>query len=713
MLVAGYLGAIAARTAVAGEPVIIGTQTFVDSTSGKTTDYSFSATVPADCTLVVLLYGIGPVSQAATGLTNVRLGSSTMAEHPDLAPNAWAAFRPGVGGYYLLNPPTGSQTLLATPEAATHAVSIQLIYLKGFAADPIGAGDNFDGNTNVTACSSSLTTEGDNSYILDMIAVRNNPFGLALSNGFTGLIPPGNSDGTTFDDHTYIVGYKHVGSAQAYTYGGTWNSPSTRAGCGAIEIKVGGSEPPPPPPSSLPEDEPLPAADVTVTNITPATFADAYNAASLATNTCTHLVLNNGNYGSVTLNANKAGATAYGQGKPIVIRAANLHGATFTSITISGNGHVVSGVLVDRNALESSGIPVLISGSNIRFTRSIAREGQGAVSIGIGSNPNPVHDVLVDHCELSHYNWRCVNLGGDKAAIRRPILARCWFHTGVDNGFGPDGSLFSTIAFGSENLYREQPVAGIVRFCYFGPGLQDGDHVHTKTSDCIFAFNRADTTPDGSNKNFGNRFGLRCRYIANYLPNQRIPANDSLCWYFGNLCTQIQCWAGRAAYYDDTKNNSDIVGGFHANNRTRIAGNQTTVRIGVNNPAWLTNTFQPGLPDPMQAGEVKPARSHDGVNYPADDPDDPDVGIRVYDNSPTEIDFSNDTDGFRWYTNVQNNSGQLAPSSWADDLPSWITDIVDPTKRSNSPWSIAEGLTRGDAQNPNTGPFRDGPGGLL
>jgi hypothetical protein len=59
------LGVIAApRAANAREPAIIGTQIFVDSTPAKTSAYSFSATVPTDCTLMVMLYGIGPVSQA-------------------------------------------------------------------------------------------------------------------------------------------------------------------------------------------------------------------------------------------------------------------------------------------------------------------------------------------------------------------------------------------------------------------------------------------------------------------------------------------------------------------------------------------------------------------------------------------------------------------------------------------------------------------------
>ena len=77
--------------------------------------------------------------------------------------------------------------------------------------------------------------------------------------------------------------------------------------------------------STLEEDEPLPAADVTKpTN--PTDFDADYKAASLSSGVCTHLVLDNGDYGNKTLRRNKAGATAYGQGKPIVIRTANANG---------------------------------------------------------------------------------------------------------------------------------------------------------------------------------------------------------------------------------------------------------------------------------------------------------------------------------------------------------------------------------------------------
>ena len=72
--------------------------------------------------------------------------------------------------------------------------------------------------------------------------------------------------------------------------------------------------------SDLPEDAPLPAATATL-NATTANFDSVYASAAAGN----HLVLANGSYGSKTLNR------TFPSGNRLVIRAANLHGATFTS----------------------------------------------------------------------------------------------------------------------------------------------------------------------------------------------------------------------------------------------------------------------------------------------------------------------------------------------------------------------------------------------
>jgi hypothetical protein len=684
---------------VSAQPTIIGTQTFVDSTSAKTTDYAFNATVPPDCTLVVMLYGIGPVSQAATGLTNVRLGSSTMTEHPELAPNSWAISRPGVGGYYLIGPPTGLQTLLATPEAATHAVSIHLIYLTGFAADPIGAGDNFDDNTNVTARSTSIPTEADDSYILAMIAVRNSASGLALSDSFTQLIAPGASGGTTFDDHTYIVGYKQATMEQAYTYGATWTSPSTRAGCGAIELKLPVSSPPPPSPSSLPEDEPLPP-DSAILNANPSNFASVYNSAAAGN----HIVLANGSYGPTTL------GRSFPTGQRLVIRAQNRFGATFGTLLISGSGQIVSGVDVTATQIAAVGI----RGSNVRFTRGRVTGGGFSFAFGPG-----ITDALVDHCE-SRKSQRRMFINDDPKDQKRITVARCWCHDLDQGPFTPSFGSSNLFNWQDENIYRERDPRIIVRFCYVGPGNVPGidfsDFIHHKGTGAIYAFSRFD---GGVPCHF--RFGMRNRMVGCYIPGASTNVWDDGHWLFGNVLGHLRLPAGISAYYDTEKSLiTGNQGGFPAPTRFRMSGCQvdrTTLGIDLSNNNFCERT-DGALPDAQPAGYAKPARSWMGVNYAAIPVGD---GISIRSHLGLVETDTGMTCLNPQAVNVSFLPTSAAPASWLSELLAeypWIGSICpNPTSLTGGPggsrpWSIAQGLTRGDAATPNTGPFRDSPGGL-
>jgi NPCBM-associated, NEW3 domain of alpha-galactosidase len=451
----------------------------------------------------------------------------------------------------------------------------------------------------------------------------------------------------------------------------------------------------------MPEDEPLPGANNTISVSSQSQLLSAVLSASPGD----HIVLQNGSYGNVKLTRD------FPENNRLVIRARNLLGATFGSITFEGDGYIVSGI---------KGKSVRVVANDIRVTRCQLQGAPSSVNVNIGpydSKGPTVEDTLVDHCDISNYTWRSVNLAQDrKNSVRRPILARNWFHHGLDREQTIGGvtvGLFSTIAFGSENAYREDPVSGIVRFNYFGPVMEDGDHVHNKTSGNIYAFNRVDTTGAPGHRLFGNRFGLNNHFIGNYMPNQRSHGYDSGGRHYGNLLESVNVWGGKSAAYDDQKNNWEAVGGFHAGNRIRIAGNQGGVRIGVHDDWFCTvKNSALGLPDPQPAGGVKPARTVRGVSYPADNPNDPDVGIQIYDNSGA-ITYSEDS-CIRWYTNVKDRSSQKAPASWKNELPAWILAITpNPTDRATQPWKIGEAMTRGDAANPTTGPFRDSSGGLL
>lgn len=459
--------------------------------------------------------------------------------------------------------------------------------------------------------------------------------------------------------------------------------------------------------SELPEDAALPSASATL-NATTSNFNTVYASASAGD----HIILANGNYGAKTL------SRSFAANNRIVIRAQNLHGATFTTLTISGNGHIVSGVTVDRGSTTETGATLILNGSNIRVTRSIIRNGGEAVLWGAGSA-----DTLVDHCHISRWRDRGFNLADPKSAVRMTI-ARCWVH---DMLLGGNLSSNHCYAFADELLYRSKQIHAVVRLNYNGPGIPSGvssDYIHNKVSRVCFAFNYWDV----GNDLLSQRTGLRSRYVGNYAPNARLNAYDDLGWYYGNYFGGTNGWmrfpAGNYAYYDETKAlgaDGSVPGGlFKAALRTRIAGNQamrTTLGYDFGN-SWCTQSSHEIFPDVQPAGVAKPQRVYQGVTYsalPAGD------GITIRAHSGT-IDIDTGLPCLASQAvNVSSQPGSAASATWLSELLTeypWIEGICpNPTSLTggpggSAPWSIAQGLTRGDAATPNTGPFRNSPGGL-
>jgi hypothetical protein len=282
------------------------------------------------------------------------------------------------------------------------------------------------------------------------------------------------------------------------------------------------------------------------------------------------------------------------------------------------------------------------------------------------------------------------------------------------------------LVWNDQNIYREKDPHVVVRLTYIGPGTAPvtfPDYVHDKVSGTLYAFNRLD-----SSVLWEMRFGLRKRMVGCYLPSAPITAWDDLGWYFGNKAATVRAPAGRSHYYDDTKNLASAahnsVGGFHACKRARFAGNEFSGMIlGAfgNTANWCTATApDPAtLPDPLAAGGIKEERSLDGITYAADNPADPDVGIKVRAHSGS---ISEEAAAcIDWAQNIDSQPGSAAPAAWLSELLAehpWIGDICpDPTSLtggagSTAPWTVAQALTRGDAATPNTGPFRSSPGGL-
>jgi hypothetical protein len=350
-----------------------------------------------------------------------------------------------------------------------------------------------------------------------------------------------------------------------------------------------------------------------------------------------------------------------------------------------------------------------VKGNDTRLTR--CRVKGGGTVVGFGPS---VSNVLIDHCDLYYYTSRGV-YNADPKDQHGLMFARNWFHEGV---LVSGQTLFSTFAFGSENVYRNKDIAATMRFNYLGPRLDRGDHIHVKTSGTIYAFNRIHG--DVSDATMHNRFGVGTVFIGNYLPTASIWMRDYDMKVFGNYSKFILVSAGTSKYVSREKDavfwtgisyqagiDQDVTSIFQATRNARIAGNTTTgdrsIEVGQTDDNFCNM-------DPQAAGSLSPGgKAPNGITYAADQSGT--TGIHIYDHnvSPT---FRADT-CIRWYQNVNNNWQQKAPAAWKNDLPAWITALVDPTDRSAQPWKLAENLTPGNASNPTTGPFRSGKAGLM
>jgi hypothetical protein len=457
-------------------------------------------------------------------------------------------------------------------------------------------------------------------------------------------------------------------------------------------------------PVPLPEDQPLPAANTT-RNATTGNFASVYAAA----NAGDHIVLANGNYGAVTLNR------VFPSNNKLVIRAQNLLGANATRITFStlGVGHIISGLNVNQGTSQDTGSVIGVY-RHIRITRCRLQNGSTLITVNNGGT-----DILVDHCEGTRWSDFIVYCN-QPSANRRITFARNWFHDAKLGGTSTGGHLGFGWTANSEN--REQHIAAIVRLNYCGPVPRLGETfeemAHGKCSGIIYAFNRFDS----GTLLLTNRNGLRVLWVGNYGPSSPIRFKDGLGRCYGNDVATIECWGGDSAYSSDTTHLWEEGANNQATNRARIAGNNANVSHGVT--GGVSNTWCTQVtairPDPMPCGMQKPARSYAGVSYPAH-PSDGNVGIKIRAHTGNVTKATSSNNCIDWSVNLDSQPSTAAPTSWRDELfvdYPWIKDLCpNPTSLTGglggaAPWSLAQNLTRGDAANANTGPFRNSPGGL-
>jgi hypothetical protein len=146
---------------------------------------------------------------------------------------------------------------------------------------------------------------------------------------------------------------------------------------------------------------------------------------------------------------------------------------------------------------------------------------------------------------------------------------------------------------------------------------------------------------------------------------------------------------------------------FQPGRNVKIAGNvigSGGIDLGVHDSFFCNQS-------PVAVGSLSPGGTDSqGHVYGPDQPGT--SGIWVYDSNVAPQVRTTDP-CIAWVTSFTNQWNSQAPASYATSLPPWITAIADPTRRSTRAWTIAEGLTRGDAQSPNTGWNAVGKAGLL
>ena len=368
--------------------------------------------------------------------------------------------------------------------------------------------------------------------------------------------------------------------------------------------------------SSLPEDEPLPRPH----RVLVAADARDLTAAIAAAKPGDHITLADGVYGDFTISAD------FPRSRRLVVRAQTPLAARFTSLTIAGSGIVVDGVSIDTGSL-SAPAALTITGREVRVTRFRSRNGESAIRL------EGAVDALIDRCELSHYSWRGVFADGE---TRRPIVSRCWVHSGVINPTGRD--LLSAVALGNVWPDRFAPVGAIVRFNYF-ERLAKGDYIHLKSSDNTIAFNVFVKT--SRSNEVANRNGLRNVFAGNSAVDMNMVLADYDGLALGNRAGRIDIRAGNSSRFTDAQATSCATWDCesasaaiqYASRRARAGGNLGPVVVGRAFPKWCAQ---------------EPTPSAD---------------VQIYQSPPPTV-HAGTCDGFTWVENLTDRYDEPVPPDW-------------------------------------------------
>lgn len=397
--------------------------------------------------------------------------------------------------------------------------------------------------------------------------------------------------------------------------------------------------------SSLPENKPLPSAAKTTTVSNASQLTSAINAAIGGE----HIVLQNGSYGAYTISRD------FSASAPVVIKAQNLLGASFSSLFLQGDNVIVSGVAVkgSRQGTDNKNTSVDITGNNVRLTRcTIDADGAyHALNVIRGTG------AIIDHCDISDFQNRGIYFNQPASGM---ILSKNHIH----HNRASCGSECSAIAPGSNWPDRNYELNAMIRYNYFDnfvkPDTTTVKYVHNKASKITIAFNMFGCSP--VTQAVDNRNGLGNSLIGNNSCSSFLIYDyDNL--ILGNKAPYIRISGGNSPYISrapqqspgsktemncvtvNCKKAGEEISIFSSAKNSKLAGNVTDeLVVGIwayGAEQWCKSPFTP---------------------TPAD-------GVEIYDNNiaPTMsniLDGPLCTSGFVWYKNVTNKWQEQAPASW-------------------------------------------------
>jgi poly(beta-D-mannuronate) lyase len=276
-----------------------------------------------------------------------------------------------------------------------------------------------------------------------------------------------------------------------------------------------------------------------------------------------HIILADGSYSGFTIT--KSGQS----GKPIVIRAANVLGATITGdIMIDGNHIWIVGV-------EMGSHRIIINGSDDRVARNRFSNVPDYTIIASKSS----RKAEIDHNEINNGDG---GENGDRIGIRMNYSSGAGdnvynhhiHHNYLHNTVGKNNNAIES----SGNGQRRDTLTGVVIEYNLIENWPGGRQVSLKSSGNIVRFN---TSINGGKEEYVNRVGHSNQWIANWSDESRLRIYDRNNTVIGNVVPRLEVRSGSDTAASADVNHKDPPK-YIAATRTLVSENSGTLRVGLN-----------------------------------------------------------------------------------------------------------------------------------